>query len=114
MTASFRRHGFIQDTDPVHPAERFKHNTRPPLLPFLIHKSHGIELPPDSVVHAHVEALRILHIDVPLCGQAAFPALLLRTFPRPRREEIRLALTSAPIRQRATLMEVRDSHRHRS
>src|ERR1700692_4753169 len=43
------------------------------------------ELPPPSLLKAQVEALRILHIDVPLSAKAAVPALLLRTLPRPRR-----------------------------
>jgi hypothetical protein len=30
------------------------------------------ELPPDSLLQAHVEALRILHVDVPLNAQTTF------------------------------------------
>ena len=38
------------------------------------------ELPPDSLLQAQVEALRILHIEVPLSAKRAVPALLLKHF----------------------------------
>src|SRR5260370_13250807 len=41
------------------------------------------ELPPDSLLQAHVEALRILHIDVPLSAKRRFPTFYSRIFPRP-------------------------------
>src|ERR1700756_2633317 len=44
------------------------------------------ELPPDSLLQAQVEALRITANRRATLGQAAVPALLLRTFPRPRRD----------------------------
>src|SRR5271169_1376413 len=43
------------------------------------------ELPPDSLLQAQFEVVRILQIDVPLSAKRQFPALLLRIFSRPRR-----------------------------
>jgi hypothetical protein len=80
---------------PCPPRGTLEHNTRRPLLPFQIHKFHGIEFPPDSVLHAHVGALRILHIDVPISAKRQFQLFCSEHFPG-------LALTSAAIRQRAT------------
>ena len=43
------------------------------------------ELPPDSLLQAHVEALRILHIDVPLSAKQQFQLFCSEQFPRPCR-----------------------------
>src|SRR5271169_2453929 len=43
------------------------------------------ELPPDSLLQAQVEALRILRIDVPLSAKRQFQLFCSRTFSRPRR-----------------------------
>ena len=39
------------------------------------------ELPPDSLLQAHVEALRILHIDVPLSAKRQFQLFCSEHFP---------------------------------
>src|SRR6202023_2471441 len=39
------------------------------------------ELPPDSLLKAHVEALRILHIDVPLSAKRQFQLFCSEHFP---------------------------------
>jgi hypothetical protein len=47
----------------------------------LWHYAGEDELPPDSLLQAHVEALRILHIDVPLSAKRQFQLFCSEHFP---------------------------------
>jgi hypothetical protein len=65
-----------------HPPSLSPHQSRPgPNQRALAICRRRIELPPDSLLQAQVEALRILHIDVPLSAKRQFQLFCSEHFP---------------------------------